>query len=271
MIPLEKIDQAQCLKVFRPYSIQGLRRLGNKYDGGYIVHYPSLKDADCLLNYGVGYDVQFEKDFFKETSKPTFAFDPTLGDIKPIISKLFKRQIKPFLRHLKDFLYWPIEEKKLHKYKIRFVKEGILDKDLDQYKTLRYHFNKYNLSNKKFIFKLDVEGAEYPVFSDESIYGYLSNAIQIYIEFHYLSDNLERVSKIISKLKKTHSLIHIHANNRADYFEYAGKNVPNAIEVSFVNNDYLPTKIYANTSYPIAHLDNPCDRLKEDIILDFFY
>ncbi len=52
--------------------------MGHQFDGGYVVHYPSLKDADLLLNYGVGYKVDFEEEFFKETGKPTLAFDPTL-------------------------------------------------------------------------------------------------------------------------------------------------------------------------------------------------
>lgn len=271
MIPFIKINPITVLELFRPYAVRDLKRLGNKYDGGYIVHYPSLKDADYLINYGVGYNVKFEKDFFKETAKPTLAFDPTLKDIKPIIANLFRGEFVPFLRHLKKFCLWPFQERNLNKYKIQFIKEGISNKDSKQYKTFRYHFDKYNLSGKKIIFKLDVEGAEYPVFNDKSIYPYLANAIQIYIEFHDLSQNLEKIADIISNLKETHSLVHIHANNHARIFEYNGKKVPDAIEVTFLQNTYLPVKNPSTTSYPIAGLDQPCDRLKEDIALNFFY
>lgn len=271
MITSTKANPLTVLEMFRPYAVQNLKRLGNKYDGGYIVHYPSLKDAECLVNYGVGYNVKFEKDFFKETGKPTLAFDPTLKDIKPILAKIVKGEFIPFFRHLKNFLKWPFQEIDLNKYKIKFIEEGISDKDLKQYKTFHYHFNKYALSGKKIIFKLDVEGAEYSVFSDKSIYPILANAIQIYIEFHDLSLNLEKIADIISNLKETHSLIHIHANNHTTTFDYNGKKVPDAIEVTFLQNSYLPVKNPSTASYPIAGLDQPCDRLKSDVTLDFFY
>lgn len=271
MITSTKTNPSIALEMFHPYYVKDLKRLGNKYDGGYIVHYPSLKDVEYLINYGVGYNVEFEKSFFKETSQPTLAFDPTLKDIKPILAKLFKGKLIPFLRHLKNFCKWPLQERILNKYKIEFIEEGISDKDSNYYKTFRYHFNKYKLSGKKIIFKLDVEGAEYPVFSDGSIYSYLSDAVQIYIELHDLTHNLENVANIISNLKKTHSLIHIHANNHDDVFEYKGKYIPNTIEVSFLHNSYIPSKNLSTASYPIPGLDQSCDRLKKDIVLDFFY
>ncbi len=45
------------LRKFRPYQVADLRRIGTKHDGGYVVHYPGLKDVDYLVKYGVGYDV----------------------------------------------------------------------------------------------------------------------------------------------------------------------------------------------------------------------
>src|ERR1700761_4194290 len=81
------------LKKFRPYHVDGLKRMGHQFDGGYIVHYPSLKDADLLLNYGVGYKVDFEKEFYKETEKPTLAFDPTLYDLSAFVGYLKRRHI----------------------------------------------------------------------------------------------------------------------------------------------------------------------------------
>ena len=78
---------ANSLKVFHPIKVNGLQRLGNKYDGGYIVHSPSLKDADYLINYGIGHNVEFEKAFFAATGLPTLAFDPTLSDFSPAFKR----------------------------------------------------------------------------------------------------------------------------------------------------------------------------------------
>ncbi|MFD0763647.1 hypothetical protein ACFQZI_02195 [Mucilaginibacter lutimaris] len=259
------------LKLFRPYEVSGLTRLGHEFDGGYIVHSPSLNDADYLINYGVGYNVVFEKDFYKTTNKPTLAFDPTLKDLKPIFEKLFKGQVIYFLRHLKNYLGWKKTEATLPEYKIDFIEEGISDVDTPKYKTFKYHFDKYGLADKSIIFKLDVEGYEYAVFKDETIYPLLNNAVQIYIEFHSLKERLHEAANIIAKLQETHSLVHIHANNHSDFFNYEGEMVPDTIEVTFLLNKYLPVKEPSKQKYPIEGLDRPCHRLKPDPELTFFY
>jgi hypothetical protein len=258
------------LKIFRPIHINGLKRLGNAFDGGYIVHYPSLKDADCLLNYGVGYNVKFEEDFFKETGLPTLAFDPTLTSLGLVFGDL-KSGMVPFLRHVKKYIYWIFKQPTLKKSKIEFIEEGIAEKDTQQYKSLRYHFNKYNLFDKKIILKMDVEGYEYPILNDPAVYELLPNAIQILMEIHYVSEKIENLIEIMKKVSKTHSLVHIHSNNHAGTFKYKGKDVPEAMEVTFLLNEYIRQTTYTTETYPINGLDQPCDRLKEDIVLDFFY
>ena len=127
------------LKIFHQIQTLGLQRMGNKYDGGYVVHFRSLGDVDCLLNYGVGYNTEFEKDFFRATGKRTLAFDPTLKDIGPIIQKLKQGQVIPFLRHLKNRIVWALEENKLKKYRIHLFEEGISAADSEKYKSLKYH------------------------------------------------------------------------------------------------------------------------------------
>ena len=261
----------ESLKIFRPVHVNGLKRMGNKYDGGYIVHVPSLSDADYLINYGVGYNVSFEKEFFQATGIPTLAFDPTLKEIAPIFEKLKKGEIVPFLRHVKNYLYWIFEESTLKASNINFIQEGIANSDNVQYKSLAYHFKKYNVADKKIIFKIDVEGAEYPVFNDPAVYSMLHNAIQIIAEFHDLRNQIEPVINIMNKLSETHSLIHIHSNNHAGTFKYNGKDVPEAIEVTFLLNKYLSEKKYTDEVYPVPGLDAPCDRKKPDIPLTFFY
>jgi len=259
------------LKIFHPKYAGDLKRLGNDYDGGYIVHYPSLKDAEYLINYGVGYNVNFEKDFFKASGVPTLAFDPTLKNVRPILKKLGKGEIVPFLRHLKNYMVWIYRERTLKNYKINFIEEGIAFKDSGAFKSLAYHFNKYQLYGKKIIFKLDVEGSEYEVLNDPSIYELLCNSVQIIIEFHEISKNMDNLITIMQNILKTHSLIHIHSNNHEGTFEYNGKNVPELIEVTFLLNEYLPEDKFTTTNYPVKGLDQPCNRLKEDIVLDFFY
>lgn len=248
----------------------GLARLGGNYDGGYIIHYPSLADAVYLVNYGVGYNVSFEKDFSRATGRPVLAFDPTLKDIFAVFGDL-KSGIIPFLRHAKNYGLWLFKVGTLKKHNITMVEEGIGDKNWGAYKTLSYHLDKYGLTDKNIILKMDVEGAEYPFFNDPATYPLLDNALQIILEFHDVEKNMDNLVNIMHNISKTHSLIHIHSNNHAGTFNYNGKNIPETLEATFLLNKYLPVKTPSTTPYPVPGLDQPCDRLSEDIVLDFFY
>ncbi|HWD88593.1 MAG TPA: hypothetical protein VG367_10735 [Mucilaginibacter sp.] len=259
------------LKIFRPIQVSGLHRMGNTFDGGYVVHFRSLSDADCLVNYGVGYNIEFEKDFYRTTGKRILAFDPTLSELTPIFKKIKTGQVIPFLRHIKNRVAWIFEQAKLKRYRIRFYEEGIALSDSGKYKSLSYHYDKFDLYNKKIILKMDVEGAEYEVFDDTSVFKLLGNCLQVIIEFHDVSKNLERLISFMERISKTHSLIHIHSNNHTGTFTIGGKNIPDTIEMTLLLNEYVPERNYSKASYPIPGLDHPCHKLKPDIALDFFY
>jgi hypothetical protein len=258
------------LRIFHPIAIADLKRLGNQFDGGYVVHLPSLLDADCLLNYGVGYNVAFEEDFYRITGKPTLAFDPTLT-FQTAIGKLGKGHFIPFLRHVKNHLLWFFKLPALNKYQIRLIEEGIGVFDDTRYKSLGYHINQFQLPGKKLILKVDVEGAEYDVLSDDTFYHWMSNVIQLIIEFHEVQNHMGELSAIMKKIAATHTLIHIHANNHDGTFDFGGKNVPETLEMTLLNHSYCAEKEMSRESYPIGDLDQPCNKSREDIILDFFY
>lgn len=259
------------LQKFHPLHADGLKRLGHKYDGGYVIHAPSLKDADYLVNYGIGYNVDFEKDFFKETGIPTLAFDPTLKDVSPFFNYIKKGEVIPFLRYSKNFFLWKFKQKTLKKYNINYIEEGISDTDTDDYKSLAYHLKKYGLTDKNIILKIDVEGAEYPVFSDPAVFGLLHNCIQLIVEFHNLNEHMDFMKGFMTHIAKTHSLIHIHSNNHAGTFKYKGKDVPETLEATFLLNKYLPNKELSKSPYPVPGLDAPSNKTKKDIELAFFY
>jgi len=259
------------LKSFRPVKTNELKRLGNKYDGGYVVDRASLHDADYLVNYGVGYNTAFEEDFFHETGLPTLAFDPTMVGWKPIIEKVKTFHLNTILRQLKNSVFWSFKARKLKNFKIKFIEAGLSEKDSENYQTLAFHYKKYDLFNKKIILKIDIEGAEYPIFNDSAIYNLIPNAIQILLEVHYVEQNIESLIDIVSRISRTHAVIHIHANNHSGTFTYNEKNVPRTMEITFILKEYVKEGDYVDWEYPIPGLDNPCNRLAEDIKLDFFY
>ena len=258
------------LKAFNPYKVEGLKRIGNKNDGGYVIHYPSLQQVECLVNYGVGYNVEFEKSFNKLTNSETYAFDPTMKKPEFFIEKIKQGKYFETFKQVIKLLIWLTQENSLKKYKINFIEEGLSDKNSDFFKTLNYHFEKYNLKNKKTLLKIDIEGGEYDILTKDNFYDTLDNVVQLLLEFHYLKDNIEKISKIIENLKPTHSLIHIHGNNNGGTFSLNGKNIPEVIEVTFLHNSYLPNKTLSTLNYPAKGLDYPCNRHREDLVLDFF-
>jgi hypothetical protein len=258
------------LKIFNPYKADGLQRIGNTRDGGYVVHFPSLQYVECLMNYGVGYDVAFEKEFNKITNKPVYAFDPTMEKLGFFIRKIKNGQYLNTLKQVVSLLLWKVNKRKLSKYNIRFIQEGIGARNTDLFKSFAYHLSKYDLSNKKIFLKIDIEGAEFEIFSDPGFYNSLNNVIQLVVEFHYAGKNLEKINEIITKLSNTHSLIHIHGNNIGGTFTYEGKQIPEVFEVTFLHNSFLPEKILSALNYPIKGLDYPCNKKQEDIKLNFF-
>lgn len=258
------------LKIFNPFKTDGLQRIGNKKDGGYVVHFPSLRDVDCLMNYGVGYDVAFEKEFNKITNKPVYAFDPTMKKLRFFIERIKNGEYKNTLKQFIRLLRWIAAETGLKKHNIHFIEEGISVNDTKLFKSFVYHLSKYNLNDKKIFLKIDVEGAEFEVLGEKIFYDFLNNVVQIAIEFHWAGNNLEKICEIFNRLSATHSLIHIHGNNNGGTFAYHGKQIPEFFEATFLHNSYLPDKYLSESDYPVKGLDFPCNKKAEDIKLDFF-
>ena len=258
------------LKVFNPYKVEGLKRIGNGNDGGYVIHFPSLQNTDCLMNYGVGYDVSFEKEYNKITGKPVYAFDPTMKKAEFFIEKIKNGEYKETVKKIVQLLLWLSREADLKKHRILFIQEGLAAENTDSFKTFDYHLSKYKLTEKKVFLKIDIEGAEFEVFSKNDFYNNLNNVTQLVIEFHYAGKNLESIADIITKLSGTHSLIHIHGNNCGPTFTYNKKQIPEVFEVTFLHNSFLPEKILSASGYPIAGLDFPSTKKRKDIQLDFF-
>jgi hypothetical protein len=258
------------LKIFNPYKVKSLKRLGNSNDGGYVIHTASLEHVDCLVNYGVGYNVEFEKQFHKLTGMPVYAFDPTMKKVKYFANGFRRGEYINTLKQIIKLMLWLPKEKELKQYKINFIEEGLADKNSEDFKTYDYHLSKYNLHDKKVFLKIDIEDAEYDVLKNENFYKSFNNVVQLVIEFHYVSKRLSELAEIVNKLARTHSLIHIHGNNIGGTFSYHGKTIPEVIEAVFLHNSYMHEKVLSTESYPIKGLDLPCNNRWKDIPLDFF-
>ena len=208
-------------KFFYPKYDIDLKRLGNKYDGGYLISNKTINNTKNLISLGIKDDWSFEKDFYKNNSKINiFCFDDNL-DLKFLI--------KRFITDLVFFIFnFNIQNIKKKIYKV--IDYIIVSKKFLFFKKeISYGDLKKILKNKSKVFvKVDIEGSEYRIL-DELLNN--KNVIGAIIEFHGFNLNMDFIEK---KLKKTKlKIIHIHGNN---YSKVDNFNVPEVVEITLDKN-----------------------------------
>jgi hypothetical protein len=272
------------LDFLRPLGIKGKIRLGNRHDGGYVVYEKALRETDVLVTYGVGWNVAFEEEFNKITGKKVLMFDPTmvgkyLVDIAKLRKDLLNLRFGALVRYLcSKWVIWK-KYKELESNGVLFVNEGIAASKSKKYDTLFNHMDRYDLQGKNLLIKMDIEGAEYKIFADRSIYSCLQNANQLIIEVHDLKNRLTDLKTIVEELDKFMVLVHIHANNYGETFKlFAGSEsgggditLPDVLEMLFVKRKIILREDILDVpeSYPVADLDAPNNPKRNDLPLGF--
>ena len=278
----EVINQYNFLK---PCKFKNLIRLGNKYDGGYVVPEDLIIDSDGLISYGYGYDPAFEYDYIKITKKKVFIYDYTCNVYHLI--KLFLKYLKRFLTFRKKFEDVTYHFKNLKKHLIfnnnkfiHYEKKKIVSKTpIDLNDITSSHsageiplikteisvdeiFKKIDF--RRAILKCDIEGTEYFIIDD--IMKYQDRINVIAIEFHWVDKNLKKFTENVKKILKYFSIVHIHGNNNKGLVENV--NLPEVPEITFVNNKFIDDKKYL-LNFPIQGLDNPNNPTAEDLFFHF--
>jgi hypothetical protein len=118
---------------------------------------------------------------------------------------------------------------------------------------------------------MDIEGGEYPwlLWLEEA---QLKKFKQIVIEFHGINDDNWGCSyndkvKCLEKLANTHYIVHAHGNN----FGGVRNNIPDVIELTYVNKDYFDSVPNPNTHFlPANNLDYPNRGDLHDINLNLY-
>jgi hypothetical protein len=213
-------------------------RLGPKDDGGYVVPEILLKNCSSLFTYGVGHNWGFEDDFAKEYNKPVHMFDHTLGKEN-----------------------WSINN-------VHFYNEGLGFSE--NCKDVTDHYSELNIEGDIFL-KVDVEGAEYDYFLQTDIEKISSFTNGISLEIHWI-DNPEKRNQFIEmmhKLSPYFTLCHIHGNNWGNVFYIDNFNIPNVLELTFINKKLVTLETEELSTFPIDGLDLPNNPAKKDIPLDF--
>ena len=237
--------------VLKPKKEYKLIRVGNNFDGGYLVGSTSLQHAEILISFGICDDWTFEKDFRLKNNKcEIFCYDDKL-----ILKFLLKKFIKSifFLRNLSfiKYAYKIIDFYKTKKTRvINFVQKKISYNDLEKILS--------KITNNNIFLKIDIEGSEYRLL-DEILLNQ-TKLIGIVIEFHDFDYHRNIICNFVERLDL--NLIHIHPNN---YCCFDRNNDPNVLELTFEKN---PVIIGNNYVHP-HKLDMKNNPFGQDIFLNF--
>ncbi len=252
----------------RPYRVNSKIRLGRPKDGGYVLENDSLDHIDVVYSYGVGWEVSFEKALYRRTKKIIRVFDPTMFDL-PNIPLNIKKGAFWITKYLAKVVYFQtyLFMLPVMGYRIKFYNEGLATKRVYKYDSFENHLTRFGDVGKKIMLKIDIEGGEYEILSDDRFIKALENVAQIAIEIHDVEERFGDLEKILNKLSDRFSVVHFHANNFGGVFEIKGKMMPHTIELTLLNNSFIKNKMPDLTPMPVDGLDYPNNLKLPDINL----
>lgn len=214
------------------YRYDNKIRLGNNFDGGYVV--ADLCDYDCYISAGIGDDESFSRDFierYEMKEQDCFAFDSTIENL-------------PYNFH----------------QKLNHIPKNISIIEDNQNTNLKSLIENYS----NVFLKMDIEGYEFEWFKFINLRT-LSKIRQMVVEFHNILDRKEEILYILKRINKTHYLIHSHGNNWGPVIDGS----PTVIELTFLRKDCMPNNLELNNQKLPSILDFPNNVNCPDIELGF--
>lgn len=239
---IEYVKQLKELTVVQDFRGGGYRRIGRHNDGGYVMH-NCFRDGCICYSFGINDDVSWDS-FFAKRNHPVYMYDHT-------IEKL------PYENS--NFIW--------EKIGICGEKSGSYDGCL---LTLEDILKKNGHQNYEgMILKMDVEGAEWNVFSKINP-NILKCFDQIVLEMHGLW-NLSMREKILEtfrRLNRFHQLVHIHGSNGSFVIESGSRNIPNIIEMTYINRK--GRKFIKSSRFFPTQIDEKNNGILPEIVLGFW-
>lgn len=237
------------IELLRVYNVFSDKiRIGNEYDGGYVINRAILETTDKLISIGMGGEDSFETQWLREHFTPVEAYDGTY-DCSTICSHEFEEKLNKEIFYIKANVGYDSGEIPL---------PVLLDR------------------SSNILLKVDIEGAEYKIFDNVKLG---NNVVGFLLEVHDLHEE-EKIKKLSSLMENEFSnflLFHIHGNNwggthtlnfsKTNNPLFQIENFPNVMEFSFINKRIISNYELETREFPIHGIDFPNDREKEDIDL----
>lgn len=206
-------------------------RVGGNLDGGYVIIKDVPRNGKILYAFGVGSDVTFEYQLAVDGYE-VFLYDHTVKCL-------------------------PQNHDNFH-----FFKRGLIGKK-DSSQPLLFEIEDLLRENghtqeEEMLLKVDIEGYEIDVFKSmtENTQRKFS---QIVIELHELSDisRWDDIIEALENLKRTHYIVHMHANNWSTAFYLGNDMLSDAIELTLVRKDIF--NVIPKQGLLLSPLDARCD------------
>lgn len=241
--PIAKYHGPSLIKELTPYDVESFEekiRLGNEYDGGYVIPSRLLSLIQVAYSYGVANIINFEEDLVGKIDIPVRLYDHSVTQL-------------------------PTKHKNFF-----FRKQGIASTNHGDFDTFSNQVRENGDVGKRILLKMDIEGDEWKVI-DDIISTASTYILAIILEIHQLY-RYEQMGDYVQKLHNINSaftLVHVHGNNCSDIIKIASKTLPNTLELTFINNSLVSKKEIMKRSLPSA-IDHPNDPKKDDILLNFW-
>lgn len=231
------------LALMRPMSMrtQTKVRLGNDYDGGYVVPAAAL-NCDAVVSIGVGPDVSFDFALAQRGAR-IIQFDHTV-EKTPIDHPAF-----------------------------RFFKKGWGPQTEGEFLCLRDIDAQLEGNPLHKLFKFDIEGGEYDIFqtmTPEDLQSYEVICCELH-DFSKLADEAfyGKAKHLLECLAHFHAPVHLHANNYANFILVEGVPIPEVLELSYLRRDLDSFDGYSREPIP-GPLDRPNQPFKADLCMNPF-
>lgn len=222
------------------YNVGEKIRIGNTYDGGYVLPKQALEQSVCLFSYGINNDITFDEHYIQLTGKKVYGYDHTIEGIHTNYPHLFT-----------------------------WYKKGLSGTPQEQTDNFLNHYKQLGISGRVLL-KVDIEVHEYEWLQNTDIQELANITTCFSLEVHMLHDSFfrEKFISCIEELNKYFYLCHIHGNNYAPTFNYEGHDVPMVLELTFVPKSIVTDVAISTEKFPTA-LDTPNNSNFPDINLNF--
>lgn len=259
----------------RPVGSGAMVRMGRDHDGGYVLPLAAVEACDGLLSLGINDDWSLDRDFVgRKPSAPVVGYDPTISGVGFLLKALSRTPAYAIgcllaparnLRRLRHVWFVALDYRTFFGGRALHRRLWIAGDSVPGSRTLDEALAEPSLACCRRLFvKMDIEGAEYPVFAHRSP-GSLARVGLLAVEFHQVADNLAELEALARVLGADFAVAHVHANNCGAII----RGIPDVLEVVWVKRELLPAGAPEPARLPIPGLDQPNTSRRPEIALRF--